>query len=148
VIELHVPALREHREDIPLLAAHFLQSSSRGRATRLEGFSEAALDALIAYSWPGNVRELRNAVERAAAFVKGPFITTEDLPESVLASGASAAASGLRAWKQLALHRLERQYIKKALDDHGGNVSRTARALGVHRSALQRFMRRSQFSAA
>lgn len=148
VIELHVPALREHREDIPLLAAHFLQISSRWRSTRIEGFNQAALDALIAYRWPGNVRELRNVVERAAAFAKGTCITVEDLPESVLTRDGSAAANGLRAWKQLALHGLERQYIKKALDDHGGNVSRAARALGIHRSTLQRFMRRSPLSAA
>jgi DNA-binding NtrC family response regulator len=142
VIELHVPPLRERREDIPLLAAYFLQASAGRRSATIEGFTSPALDALTAYTWPGNVRELRNVVERAAAFAREALITPADLPDSVIAARAAASSGTLRQWKQHAVRRLERQYITRALEDHGGNISRTARALGVHRSTLQRLMRR------
>jgi DNA-binding NtrC family response regulator len=142
VIEIRVPPLRERREDVPLLAAHFLEAcASRGRTT-IEGIAQAALERLIRYDWPGNVRELRNAIERAAAYAKGPVITPDDLPEAVRKGTDHKNATGFGVWKQKTFERLQCEFLKRGLEEHGGNVSRAAKALGVHRSTLQRFMRR------
>jgi DNA-binding NtrC family response regulator len=142
VIEIRVPPLAERREDIPLLAVHFLHKASGAWPGGLQGIDAAALDALVRYDWPGNVRELRNVIERAAAFATGPVVTVEDLPESLTREVAPPATS-FRAWKKQTLERLQHGFLHAALEHHGGNVSRTARALGLHRSTLQRFLRRS-----
>ncbi len=141
VIEIHVPPLREHPEDVPLLAAYFLDAASRRRRTKIEGITPAAMSVLIGYDWPGNVSELKNAVERAAAYATGAFITPEDLPVTVKSAGGDGAGT-FRTWREKAFARLERDFVVKALGEHAGNVSRAARALGLHRSTLQRVMRR------
>jgi DNA-binding NtrC family response regulator len=140
VIEIHVPPLRERREDIPLLAAYFLDVCGRRRRTKIEGITPAAMRVLIGYDWPGNVRELKNAVERAAAYATGDFIIPDDLPITVKSAGDGAGT--FRTWRDKAFARLERDFVVKALGEHAGNVSRAARALGLHRSTLQRVMRR------
>ncbi|MBI2467783.1 MAG: sigma-54-dependent Fis family transcriptional regulator [Candidatus Rokubacteria bacterium] len=145
VIEIHVPPLRERREDIPLLAAHFLDVCATPVGKETEGIAPAAMELLMRYDWPGNVRELRNAIERAVAYAKGRLITLEDLPESVL-KGAGQYERGLfHEWRQKTLERLEREFLERALEAHRGNVSQTAKALGIHRSTLQRLMRRLGF---
>lgn len=148
VIEIHVPPLRDRREDIPLLGAHFLEAFAPRRRTKIEGIAPAALDVLTRYDWPGNVRELKNAVERAAAYAREPFITPDDLPEAVRKGAERHAGPGFRAWKVKTLERLERDFLKRTLEEHGDNVSHAAKTLGVHRSTLQRFMRRHKLAAA
>jgi two-component system, NtrC family, response regulator AtoC len=146
IIEIVVPPLAERREDISLLAVHFLQAVSASRPGAIEAIDPAALDALAKYDWPGNVRELRNVIERAAAFAGGPVITLADLPDTIIPIAPSAATDGpvtFRAWKKETLERLAHGFIQRALEDHGGNISRTARTLGLHRSTIQRFLRRS-----
>jgi DNA-binding NtrC family response regulator len=147
VIEIRVPPLRERREDIPLLAAHFLEACARHPAKKIDGISQKALDVLIKYDWPGNVRELKNAVERAFAYTKGPFVAPEDLPDVVLRGAERHGELGFRAWKERTFERLELAFLKRSLDEHAWNVSRAAKALRLHRSTLQRFMRRHNLTA-
>ena len=125
-----------------------MDASSARYGKRLDGLAQEALECLMRYDWPGNVRELKNAVERAVAYAKGPFVTPEDLPDPVLKGAESRGQSGLHEWKEKTLERLERAFVEKALAEHGGNVTHAAKALGVHRSTLQRLMRRLHLSAA
>jgi len=148
VIEIQVPPLRERRDDIPLLAAHFLDACSARYGKTVEGLSQEALECLMRYDWPGNVRELKNAVERAVAYAHGPFISAKELPDPVLKGVECRGQSSLHEWKERTLERLEREFVETALAEHGGNVTHAAKALGVHRSTLQRLMRRLHLSAA
>ena len=148
VIEIHVPPLRDRREDIPLLASHFLDVASRRRSPRVEGIGPAAMDLLLAYHWPGNVRELKNAAERAVAYARGQFILPEDLPDPLRHVELDSGIQTFRTWKRKTLERLERDFLATALKQHEGNVSRTARALRLHRSTLQRVMRRHRLPLA
>jgi two-component system response regulator HydG len=147
VIEIQVPPLRERRDDIPLLAAHFLEGCAARNKKDISGFTTAALELLTRHDWPGNARELKNAVERAVAYASGAFIAPEDLPPAVVRAAESSAGLGLREWKKT-LERLEREFVEAALDEHGGNVTHAAQALGIHRSTLQRLMRRLKLPAA
>ena len=148
VIEIQIPPLRQRREDIPLLAAHFLEACSSRHHPRIEGITPEAMDHLMSYDWRGNVRELKNAVERAVAFAKGPLITTEDLPETVLKGAGRRGRYGFHMWKKETLERLEREFLRNVLVEHAGIVSRAAKALGLHRSSLQRLMRKYHLPAA
>jgi len=142
IIEIKVPPLRERREDIPLLAEHFLSACSVRAGRKTHGLAQETTDALTRYDWPGNVRELKNAVERAICYAQGPFVTPEDLPEAVLRDSCCADSDGYRTWKTKTLERLEREFLGRALEEHSGNVCRAAKALGIHRSTLQRLMKR------
>ncbi|PYO17041.1 MAG: sigma-54-dependent Fis family transcriptional regulator, partial [Candidatus Rokuibacteriota bacterium] len=146
-IEIHVPPLRERREDIPLLAAHFLESYAARYGREIDGMTREAVELLAGYEWPGNVRELKNVIERAVAYVKGPVITPEELPEVVVRSARRQDRYTFRDWKQMTLERLEKEFLEKTLAEHSGNVSHTAKALDIHRSTLQRLMRRWNISA-
>lgn len=145
VLEIHVPPLRERREDIPLLAAHFLDACATPVGKPIEGIAQAAMELLMRHDWPGNVRELRNAVDRAVAYANGPLITPEDLPEPILKGAAQYDLWRFREWKEKTLERLEREFLERALEAHRGNVTQTAKALRIHRSTLQRLMRRLGF---
>jgi len=148
VIEITVPPLRERREDIPLLAAHFLESCAAQYGRQLDGITTAAMDVITRYDWPGNVRELKNAVERAVAYARGEYVAPEDLPAAVLAGAELHPRVRFHEWKEKTLERLEREFLEATLEQHGGNVTRAAQALGVHRSTLQRLMRRLKLPAA
>lgn len=148
VIELQVPPLRERREDIPLLAAHFLEKLSARMGREVEGVTDDAMQLLLRYEWPGNVRELKNALERAAAYARGPFITSPDLPPNLVKVAEGGSRDSFHEWKEKALERLEREFVQRGLSEHGGNVTRAAQALGIHRSTLQRLMRRLKFPVA
>jgi DNA-binding NtrC family response regulator len=148
VIEIQVPPLRDRRGDIPLLAAHFLEASSAQFGKRLEGITQPALELLTRHAWPGNVRELKNAIERAVAYARGPFITPTDLPAAVAAGGGPEDLVGFHRWREHTIEELERKFLGRALREHGGNITQAARALGVHRSTLQRLIRRHKLSAA
>ena len=130
-IELHLPPLRERREDIAPLAMHFLrQHATRYRKT-LKGFDPSAMQQMLEHPWPGNIRELGHSVERAVLLALGDTIRPSDLALRT-PSGAAARI------EDLPLEDVERLLIKKALDRHGGNVSQAAKALGLSRSALYR----------
>jgi DNA-binding NtrC family response regulator len=106
------------------------------------------MDVITGYDWPGNVRELKNAVERAVAYARDAFLAPEDLPAAVLAGAERQPRASFHEWKERTLERLEREFLESTLDMHGGNVTRAAQALGIHRSTLQRLMRRLKLPAA
>lgn len=137
VILIRLPALRERREDIPLLVDRFIRDAS-ARAGRQVGISPDAVVALTAYSWPGNVRELENTIERLAVFSRGR-IEVQDLPASIVA----APPLEERLFKDLpTLDELERRYLHHVLHAVGGNRSRAAEALGIDRRTLYRMAQR------
>jgi DNA-binding NtrC family response regulator len=136
-IEIHVPALRERREDIPHLARRFLEVHARRYRKELDGFEEAALKALVGYAWPGNVRELDHAVERAVLMAQGRAVRAADL-------GLRAGREGPARIEEMTLEEVERFLIGKMLERCDGNVSRAARALGLSRSALYRRLQRHE----
>jgi two-component system response regulator HydG len=135
VIALLLPPLRERREDIPVLAAHFLDrhGSKLGRQLRL---SADALDRLLAYPWPGNVRELENAMERTAILSRGDTVGRDDLPPHVAAGTGLGLAPALPPQHTLA--ELDRLHILQTLERFGWNHSRAAEALGIGRTTLWR----------
>jgi DNA-binding NtrC family response regulator len=134
-IEIHVPPLRERREDIPRLARHFLEVHGRRYRRALGGFDAEAERALADHRWPGNVRELDHAVERAVLMARGERVQAADL-------GLRRAAEPSGRLEDMSLEDVERVLIEKALSRHGGNVSRAAAALGLSRSALYRRLQR------
>jgi DNA-binding NtrC family response regulator len=138
-VAIHVPPLRNRREDIPLLAETFLQEFQRERNKRIEGFTDQALDLLDAYAWPGNVRELHNVVERALLFCRGQRITVEDLPVSVRgALPKQPAAPDQREVVALeqATERAEIEAIRAALAASEGRRTEAAQLLGISRKTL------------
>ena len=134
-IELRLPALRDRREDIPILAAHFLRQHAEHYRKQLTGFDEAAIKALLAHAWPGNVRELDHAVERAVLMAQGDVVRAVDL-------GLRAGREGPPRLEEMSLEDVEALLIKKALARFSGNVSHAANALGLSRSALYRRLQR------
>jgi len=131
-IEIHLPPVRERREDIPALAMHFLKRHADRYQKSLGGFDAAAMQALLDHSWPGNIRELDHAIERAVLLAQGDTVRAADL---ALRPGAQGAAS---RYEELTLEEAERVLIQKALTRYDGNVSQAAKALGLSRSALYR----------
>ncbi|MGH9470926.1 MAG: sigma-54-dependent transcriptional regulator [Terriglobia bacterium] len=153
VIPFYVPALREHPADIPELANSFLAEFTRTYGRRPKQFAETAMQSLARYRWPGNVRELRNLVERLVIMVPGVRVERRHLPPAMQASSQESPARS-RAPRTAfggvesafsSLHEAraayERGYILRTLEEHRGNVSRTAEALGLERSNLYRKMR-------
>jgi DNA-binding NtrC family response regulator len=130
-VEIELPPLRDRREDIPLLATHFLREQATRYRKPVRELDAGGMRALLAHPWPGNVRELRHAVERAVLMATGATVTAEDLN---LRTSAEAPA-GI---DEMTLEEAERHLIRKALARADGNVSRAAEALGVSRSALYR----------
>ena len=144
VVPISVPPLRERREDIPLLAEHFMAMLAREYGRRAKRFESDAVDALQRYPWPGNVRELRNVIERLMIMVPGERVTARDLLFLDQSAG-SVPADDASSVSIMPLHDarddFERQYILRALAAQQGNISRTADVLGVERSNLYRKMR-------
>lgn len=131
-VEIRLPPLRDRREDLPLLADHFLAKHALHYRKTLHGFDEGALATLLAHPWPGNVRELSHVVERAVLMAQGDVVRSLDLG---LAVSDTQRAQRL---EDLTLEDAERLLIRKALERYAGNVSDAARGLGLSRSALYR----------
>jgi DNA-binding NtrC family response regulator len=129
-VELHLPPLRERREDVPVLAERFLAQHAQRYGRKLSGFSAAALQALSQHGWPGNVLELEHLIERAVLLARGTELGVEDLQLR-----AKAAAARL---DDMTLEEVERMLVQKALARAKGNVSEAAKALGLSRSAMYR----------
>ncbi len=134
-IELRLPPLRDRREDIPVLASHFLRQHAEHYRKPLTGFDESAIKALLAHLWPGNVRELDHAVERAVLMAQGETVRAADL-------GLRAGRDGPPRIEEMSLEDVEALLVKKALARFNGNVSHAANALGLSRSALYRRLQR------
>jgi Nif-specific regulatory protein len=138
VITLKVPPLRERAEDIPVLAAHFLDLAATRCGRRLAGLAEESLRCLIRYPWPGNVRELQNAIEHAAILGSSEWLMPEDLPETVL---EAADPADLASAYQSALGEARRDCVIRAWDEAKGDHDAAARILGMHPNSLRRLIR-------
>jgi DNA-binding NtrC family response regulator len=132
-VEIHLPALRERRDDIPKLAAHFLSRYALRYNRPIRGFEPSAVQALLQYSWPGNVRELEHTLERAVLMSHGQEIQAADL-------GLLASRQQTQNLEELSIEAVECILIRKALQRFQGNVSQAAEALGLSRGALYRRM--------
>jgi DNA-binding NtrC family response regulator len=130
-IEIHLPPLRDRREDIPVLATHFLRRHAGRYRKTLGGFDAGAMQLLLGHPWPGNIRELDHAVERAVLLAQGDHVRAGDL-------GLRMSSSAAPRLDELPLEDVEKLLIQKALSRYDGNVSRAAQALGLSRSALYR----------
>ncbi len=139
VVSVSVPPLREHHEDIPLLAIHFARKYAQRLSRPFKGISAEARVLLVNYSWPGNVRELENAIEHALVMGSSDSILPDDLPESL--SNEDLAGQGTGQYQD-AVMRFKRRLIQNALKNTGGNCTEAARVLGVHPNYLHRLVRK------
>jgi transcriptional regulator with GAF, ATPase, and Fis domain len=139
VVSIAMPALRERREDIPLLAEYFLAKHAAKAPRRITGISKEAQTYLVAYDWPGNVRELENAIERALVLGNGEMVLAEDLPETILEK-AHAGSKPLGQFHEV-VAASKRELIVRALQENHGNYTRAAKHLGLHPNYLHRLMR-------
>ncbi|HET9488601.1 MAG TPA: sigma-54 dependent transcriptional regulator [Methylomirabilota bacterium] len=137
VVPVHVPALRERREDIALLVEHFVRKIARECRREMRGVSAGALDVLIRYDWPGNVRELENVIHRAVVLARQPVLQLQDIPLDVaLPETGARLTEDTGLLLREACEQFERQYVLRVLERVGWNVSRAARLLGVHRNTV------------
>jgi two-component system, NtrC family, response regulator AtoC len=157
VVPIHIPPLRERREDIPLLADHFIAKFNDRLKKEIAAITPEAIERLVAYQWPGNIRELENLMERTVLFCEGPEIRVSDLPPEVAGAAApqpgraAADATGeeaprpapesLKEAVRAETERVERELIQRALDATGGNVTQAARKLKISRKSLQTKMK-------
>jgi two-component system response regulator AtoC len=163
VVPIHIPPLRERREDIPLLAEHFLAKFNDRLKKQIGSLSSEAIDRLVAYHWPGNIRELENLMERTVLFCEAAEIGVSDLPPEVVGAAAGAQAAmpvpagatptslqalgaedrpaSLKEAVRAQTERVERELIQRALDETGGNVTQAARKLKISRKSLQTKMK-------
>jgi transcriptional regulator with PAS, ATPase and Fis domain len=135
VVELHVPPLRDRREDILPLARVLLADANTRMGSKISGLAPGAADQLLRYAWPGNVRELENAMERAVALAHGNRVELEDLPEEIRqAFPVPVATRGTVR----PLEKVEKEYILAVLELNAGNQTRTAEQLGIGSATLYR----------
>jgi transcriptional regulator with GAF, ATPase, and Fis domain len=139
VVKMAMPALRDHREDIPMLARHFVQKHAKRCKVKARPISREALACLVNYDWPGNVRELENAIERALVLGSSEMILPEDLPESLLERTPSAEMT--EAKYHAAVKELKKQLILDAVEQTRGSYADAAKILGVHPNYLHRLIR-------
>jgi DNA-binding NtrC family response regulator len=137
-VEIPLPPLRERREDIPTLAAHFLALHAQRYRKHLAGFEPATLQLLLEHSWPGNVRELDHAVERAALMAQGTLVKPGDL-------GLRSTQDNTTRLEDMSLEDVERFLMKKTLARFDGNARKAAEALGLSRSAFYRRLEKYGF---
>jgi DNA-binding NtrC family response regulator len=132
-VEIHLPALRDRREDIPLLAQHFLNRNCARYRKLVDGFTPEAMQQMMQYGWPGNVRELEHAVERAVLLCTGGQIDLINL-------GIAPTRSFNTSFENMSIDEVEALLVRKILRRCGGNITKAGEALGLSRSALYRRM--------
>ncbi len=146
VVRITLPSLAERKEDIPMLAHHFLQKCAAGSPQVVRGFLPETMALLKQYRWPGNVRELENAIERAVSLSHGPLLTPDDLPEAI--RNASASNGDVKASKAdedevcLTLEEVEKRHLIRVLKETKGNKVKAAKILGIDRRTLYRMAER------
>ncbi|MDZ7263018.1 MAG: sigma-54 dependent transcriptional regulator [candidate division KSB1 bacterium] len=137
VFPIKLPPLRDRKEDIPLLAAHFLKRYCEQENKQIESIHPDALELMMAYHWPGNVRELENAIERAVVLTAGNEVTAKELPPAVRSIGEKKiyeSDNTLSSW----IEKLEEDALRQALLENEGNISKTAKKLGIGRATIYR----------
>ncbi len=151
VVTIEIPPLRDRREDIPLLAETFTRAAAERYGLPLRQVGQSALRRLVDYDWPGNVRELKNTIERAAIMADGEELRSQDLPDEIVPGAEKLkpieadSADGLNvpftAEFREDRKEFERRYISRCLEHTGGNVTKAAEILGMHRQSLQHKLR-------
>ncbi len=150
-ITIHMPPLRDRKEDIPLLCHHLIQMANREYNRNVRGMTKEAQDLLLAYSWPGNVRQLKNVIQRAVVFGENEQIRLEDLPSEIVAGGNGGGGNGKRRKVDaefvlpddgVSLAALEKALIEQALNKTSGNQVRSAALLGISRHAMRHRMKK------
>jgi two-component system response regulator GlrR len=139
VLRLDLPPLRKRREDIPLLAQHFLEKYSRLFNKRIAGLSRSAFDLLSSYGWPGNIRELENIIQRAVVLCQQDELTPAHIE---LPARAGASDQSFRAQKAAVIDEFERTYLIRLLTEHNGNITKAALAAGKNRRAFFQLMKK------
>jgi DNA-binding NtrC family response regulator len=142
-IQIRVPSLTERLEDIPLLIQYFLKKYNEAYSKQIQGLSRRAQTVLLQHAWPGNVRELENVISYACLTSVNEFIDVDDLPENLQKPSAATGRAG-DAWRPLPLVEVRRQHIRRVLESCGGNRVRAAQLLGIGRTSLYRFLKRSE----
>jgi two-component system response regulator HydG len=137
VIPIHLPPVRERKEDIPALANHFLSLYREKNKKEIKEISPKALDLLIRHDWPGNIRELENCLERAVIVARGELLAPADLPPAIQNLPAGKEDAEIPFPAGISLQEAEKALILKTLEDTGGNRSRAAEILGINRRTLQ-----------
>lgn len=146
VIPIHLPSLKDRKEDIPLLANHFLNKCNHKFGKKIKGIKKDAMQLLVNYEWPGNVRELENLIERFAVLTKADQIGIEHMPPEI--AGELSSEAGIdEATLSKAVMRFEADFIKKVLSKTGGRKGKAAKMLGVHRNTLINLERKMRKSA-
>jgi DNA-binding NtrC family response regulator len=138
VVSITLPSLRERKEDIPLLANHFLYKFSEENHKNISHISPEVLEIFSQYSWPGNIRELENTIERAVIFSAHPILLPEDLPRKMLED--TKRTDVLPPEKALSLKEVEKRYVLKVLQDTKGNKKKASEILGIDRTTLYRIL--------
>ncbi len=138
VITIHVPPLRERKEDIPLLVKHFIEQFSKENSKTIDGMSDEALDAIIEYSWPGNVRELRNCIERMVVLSRKGYLDLGSVPANIRQNARDNLSKKTPAADTCNIHENEKYLVAKALEETAGNISKAAEILGISRRTLHR----------
>ena len=157
VVPIALPALRDRKDDIPLLAEAFLEKFNKRLERQSRGITPEAIDVLMAYHWPGNIRELENVIERTLLFAEGEMLDVGDLPEELRQNAVQvtaqktrveiqnapldATSASMRDIVKQATVEIERDLIQKALDETGGNITRAAQLLRISRKGLQNKMK-------
>jgi transcriptional regulator with PAS, ATPase and Fis domain len=140
VVSITLPPLRERKEDIPLLAEHFLRHYALQNKKDISHISSEAMALLGEYDWPGNVREMQHVIERAVALTGSPVLLPHDLPPNFRKEAGEEVHEG----RPLTLDEMEKQHIQGVLKSAGGNKKRAAELLGIHRRTLYRLAKRYQ----
>ena len=140
VVELHVPALRDRRDDVLALARVFLDDAARRMKRSMTGIAPEAAERLLRFGWPGNVRELENAMERAVALARSDLVEVDDLPDELRRVMSNVTASAGEVVRPL--EAIEQDYILSALERNGGNQTRTAEQLEIGSATLYRKLKR------
>ena len=140
VARIHLPALRERRDDIPLMAEHFLAKYAHHFNRRVTGFSDAAIRKLVAYDWPGNIRELENTIERAVMLSEAEWLIDSDLLISV--NDFNGDSESFQDSKNRMIVQFERSYLQRLMTQHHGNVTQAARAAKKNRRAFWELIRK------
>ncbi len=141
VFPIFLPDLRDRKEDIPLLAYHFLDLYAKEARKEIKGISKEAMDLLLDYAWPGNVRELENAIERAVIMAEGELITPQDLPRDLVEGSSFLIRRGAKERKSL--DQIKAEYILQILKETNGNKKMAAEILKVNPRTLYRFEKKS-----
>ncbi len=145
VITIEIPPLRKRREDIDMLAAHFIEKFNKKNGKNVKGISKEAMEVLKRYNWPGNIRELQNVIERAMSLTESNYIASLDLPDHVLAgtdSGTYIKDLPFKQAKRKWLDAFEKKYFADVLKESNGNVSRAAQKAGIDRKTIYRIFKK------